>query len=97
MYVLALEVELRMAGCHSLKEKRAVVKPIVEGSRHRFGVAAAEVGDQDRRQFARLGFAAVASSASHAGAIIDEVERFVWSFAELEVCAADRHWMEVAT
>lgn len=97
MYVLALEVEFRMPQSHSLKDKRAFVKPVVEGSRRRFGVSAAEVGDHDRRQFARLGFAAVASSASHAGAIIDEVERFVWSFPELEVCAADRHWLELAT
>ena len=26
--------------------------------------------------------------------IIDEVERFVWSFPELEVTATDRWWLE---
>ena len=50
---------------HSLKDKRAVVRPIVEGSRHRFGVAAAEVGKQDRWQATELAFAAVASTAGH--------------------------------
>ena len=48
----------------SLKDKRMVVKSIVDGARHRFRVAAAEVGSQDQWQRAALGFAAVAGSAA---------------------------------
>ena len=53
-----------------------------------------EVGYQDQWQRARLGFAVVASSQGQATEIIDEVERFVWSFPELEVTATDRWWLE---
>ena len=95
MNVLALDVELYLPACRSLKEKRAVVKPIVEGARRRFAVAAAEVGGHDHWKSARLGFAAVASSAGHASGIIDAVERFVWSFPEVEVSSTGRHWVEV--
>lgn len=95
MYVLALEMELRITMARSLKDKRAAITPILEGARRRYRVAAAEVGAQDVRRSARLGFAAVASSATHAGEIIDGVERFVWSFPEVEVTSGDRHWVEV--
>jgi uncharacterized protein YlxP (DUF503 family) len=59
-------------------------------------VASAEVGGQDTWQRAVLGFAAVASTASHAEEVIDEVERFVWSFPELEVLSTSRTWLDDA-
>lgn len=95
MYVLALSVDLHLADVHSLKEKRAVVRPILEGSRRRFRVSAAETDSHDRWQRAELGFAVVAASASQAGQTLEAVERFVWSFPEVEVLAVDRHWLEL--
>ena len=44
MYVLAMEVDVRIVSAHSLKDKRHVVKSIVEGARRRFAISAAEVG-----------------------------------------------------
>ena len=43
----------------------------------------------------RLGVAAVASDARHTcGEVLDDVERFVWSFPEVEVLRIDRLWIE---
>jgi uncharacterized protein YlxP (DUF503 family) len=42
VHVAALTVQLHLPMTHSLEEKRAVIRPTVEGCRHRFGVAAAE-------------------------------------------------------
>ncbi len=95
MHVLALAVDLRLPGLTSLKEKRSVIRPILEGARRRFLVSAAEVDAHDRHQRSLLGFVAVAESASRVRAIIDQVERFVWSFPEVEVVSADRHWLEL--
>lgn len=92
MHAAVLDVELHLPQVHSLKEKRAVIRPIVDGSRARFHVAAAEVGKQDLWQAARLGFAAVSSSAGHTGEVLDAVERFVWSFPEVEVIECERYW-----
>ncbi len=94
MHVVALSIDLRLPQVHSLKEKRSVVRPILDGCRHRFGVAAAEVAYQDRRQRAGLGFSVVSSTPAHAALIMDSVERFVWSFPEAEVLSAERHWLE---
>ena len=95
MYVAALAVELHLPDVHSLKQKRAIVKPVLEGARHRHHVSAAEVGRQDVWQRASLGFAVVSSSERQAITVLDELERFVWSFPEVEVLSGDRHWMEV--
>ena len=46
MFTGTLTADLLLGDVHSLKGKRAVVKPIVAELRRRFSVAAAEVGDQ---------------------------------------------------
>jgi uncharacterized protein YlxP (DUF503 family) len=94
-HVLALTVDLRIAEARSLKEKRAVVSTILDGGRRRYQVAASETGRQDEHQRAELTFAAVSGRAGHATDVIDTVERFVWSFPEVEVSGAERYWLEV--
>ena len=94
MYVGALEIELHVPESRSLKAKRAVVKPIVEGVRHRFSVAAAEVDHHDQWQRASIGVAAVAGTQGHVVDVLDEVERFVWAQAGIEVLGATRTWLE---
>jgi uncharacterized protein YlxP (DUF503 family) len=94
VHVAALSMDLHLPQVHSLKEKRSVIRPILDGCRHRFGVAAAEVAYQDRWQRAGLGFSVVASTPAHAAEVMDSVERFVWSFPEAEVLSTERHWLE---
>lgn len=88
-----IELDLHLPEPRSLKAKRAVVKPVIEGCRRRFGVSVAEVGHQDRWQRAEIGVAAVASSHSQLVEVLDAVERFVWSFPELEVVSCERTWI----
>ncbi len=95
MVVGALAFELHLPDVHSLKEKRAVVRPIVDGARHRFAVSAAEVDHQDLWQRATLAMAVVSGTESQARDVLDAVERFVWSFPEIEVVDAQLRWMEV--
>ena len=66
-----------------------MVKPILEGARRRFQVAAAEVAFQDKWQRTSLGFAAVGPDAEHLATVLQRVERFIWSFPEIEVLTAD--------
>ena len=94
MFVCVARLTLQIPDSGSLKAKRAVVKSIVEGARHRFGVAAAEVGSQELWQRAQLGFAAVSSTQQHAVDVVDEVDRFVWSHPEIQVLSTERRWLE---
>jgi len=90
VHVASVVFDVRIRGAHSLKDKRAVVRPVLDGCRRRFAVAAAEVGHQDQWQQAGLGMATVSGSDGHAREVLDAVERFVWSFPELEVISCTR-------
>jgi uncharacterized protein YlxP (DUF503 family) len=94
VHVGTLRFDLHIPLSHSLKEKRAVIKPILEGSRRRFQVAAAELAFQDQWQRAVIGIAAVAGEPDHVTHVLDRVERFVWSFPEVEVLDCEKGWME---
>ena len=94
MFVLALEVEAHLPQARSLKDKRQVLRSVLDTARHRYAVAAAEVGFQDLWQRTLLGFAAVSASAAHATDVLDDVERLVWAQPGLEVTRAERTWLE---
>ena len=95
MHAAALRIELYLRECRSLKAKRAVIRPVIEG----LAPAAPRVGVRGRRtttawHLATVGVAAVAPSQAHLGDLLDDVERFVWSFPEVEVLRIDRLWIE---
>jgi uncharacterized protein YlxP (DUF503 family) len=75
-----------------LKEKRAVLKPIVEGLRHRFSLSVAETDFQDKWQRAEIGVAVVSATAGHAQEVVDSVERWVWSRPDIEVSRFETEW-----
>jgi uncharacterized protein YlxP (DUF503 family) len=88
-------MDLRLAGCNSLKEKRSRLRPVVEGIRGRYRVAVAETGHQDTWQRAEVGVAVVAGSAHQATLVADGVERFVWAQPDIEVGEMSRHWLDL--
>ncbi len=94
MHVLALQLDLHVPTSRSLKEKRAALRPVIDGIRNRYPVAVAEIDHQEKWQRAGVGVAVVSDSVGHAETLIDDVERFVWSFPELEVVHSARRWME---
>ncbi len=94
VHVLTLVVDLRLPAAQSLKDKRATVKTLLEGARRRFQVASAETDHQDEWQRAQLGFTAISSSAGHTTDVVDQVDRFVWSFPEIDIIDTERLWLE---
>ncbi|HAA01799.1 MAG TPA: DUF503 domain-containing protein [Syntrophobacteraceae bacterium] len=70
---------LRLHENRSLKEKRRVVKSLIEKSRHRFNVALAEVADQDVHQQATLGVAVVGNDGRVLNSILDHVISYMES------------------
>jgi uncharacterized protein YlxP (DUF503 family) len=95
MHVAALEVDLHLPDSGSLKDKRSVVRHLLDTSRQRFSVSASEVDHQDLRQRATLGFAVVAPTAGRVDEILDRVERFVWSDPRVTVLSSARHWLDL--
>lgn len=77
MVVGACRIVLTIPGNDSLKGKRSVVRAILDRTRARFPVSAAEVGRLDEHRAAELGFAVVSNERSHAQAMLDTLVSFV--------------------
>jgi uncharacterized protein YlxP (DUF503 family) len=63
--------DLHLPGCHSLKEKRSVLKPLTSALRRSLNVSVAEIGHQDLWQRAEIVCAVVGSDRS----VVDETLR----------------------
>jgi uncharacterized protein YlxP (DUF503 family) len=88
--LVALErFDLRIPACHSLKEKRHVVKALTSAIRSSFNVSVAEVEHHDLWQRAALGVAAVGAQEYHLRKVLHEVEKLVDRWAEVEVISTD--------
>jgi hypothetical protein len=80
MAVAVVQASLLVPGCASLKDKRSVVKGLVERARNRFNASVAEIGAQDLLQRAEIGAALVANDRRF---LATEAERLL---AYLEGC-----------
>jgi uncharacterized protein YlxP (DUF503 family) len=63
MHTGSLQVRLRVRDSRSLKDKRQVVKSIIDRLRNGFNVAVAEVGAREHHQMIVLGVASVGEEA----------------------------------
>ena len=90
MFTGTLTADLLLGDVHSLKEKRAVVKPIVAELRRRFAVAAAEVGDPDQHPRAPVGVATVAGRPAQVTDVLDACERLLSDRPEVTLLSTHR-------
>lgn len=77
MFVAASRITLHVGSSQSLKDKRQVVRSLLQRLRNEFNVSAAEVDTQDKRQLATLGLAYVSGDAAHAEAVLDNAIRYI--------------------
>jgi len=73
MQIGACVVTLHLPAARSLKDKRQVIRSLMERLRRQFNVAIAEVEEQDTWQTAVLGLAVVSNEAGHAQRQIDRI------------------------
>ena len=85
MRVATLEVDFRIPGSHSLKEKRKVVASLKDRIRRRFPVAVAEVGSQEFHARGLLGVAAVSETGAPIHHALDAIVRLIESDPRLLV------------
>lgn len=77
MIVGVAKAELHIPHARSLKDKRRVVKSLLDRIHHKHRIAAAEVAHQDLHQRTRLGFALVNSDRRHAAETLEHIHRAV--------------------
>ena len=90
MWIGWIEFDLLLGDVHTLKEKRSIVRPLVNELRRTFQVSAAEVSGQDLYRRTGVGVGVVASDRAHVVQILDAAELFVANRPEFELLSARR-------
>lgn len=89
MVIGICRLELMIRENHSLKEKRRIVKQIVDRVKHRFNVSIAEVGDNDLWQSAELGLCMVSNDRRFTNQALDKIVDFIESITSADVIKAE--------
>lgn len=82
-------LDLYIPEAHSLKEKRGVVRRIVQRTRNEFEISVAEVDNLDLHQKATIGFAVVTNDSRLANSILSKVVDFVDDLYLAQVVKSD--------
>jgi uncharacterized protein YlxP (DUF503 family) len=94
MHAAAVCFDLHVPQSRSLKAKRAAIRPIVDGLRHRFKISVAEVDHHDQWQRAAIAVAVVAGTDSQLRDVLASVERFVVAAPDVELLDVETAWLE---
>jgi uncharacterized protein YlxP (DUF503 family) len=90
----AARIELFLASCQSLKDKRAIVKSMIARLRQKFNVSVAETDFLEQWQRTELTVAAVANEMSFLQKELQSAIRLVESTPEVELLHADTEYYE---
>lgn len=90
MWIGWIEFDLLLGDVHSLKEKRAIVRPLLADLRRTTEASVAEVGDQELHRRAVVGVGVVAGGADRVTEVLDRAERLVAARPELTLLSARR-------
>ncbi|HTQ11799.1 MAG TPA: DUF503 domain-containing protein [Fimbriimonadaceae bacterium] len=90
MVLGSLEIQLRLEGCGSLKDKRRILRGLMDRVRHDFNVAISEVDDQELWGNATIGAACVSNDPRHAESILQHILDAFDACPDAVVVAADK-------
>ncbi|WP_461613695.1 DUF503 domain-containing protein [Clostridium sp. Marseille-QA1073] len=85
MIIAIAKIKLNAPWVHSLKEKRMIVKSIIDKVKHKFNVSIAEVENQDIHQTIVIGIAVVSSSSSHGDSVLQKVIDYIEKNCEANI------------
>lgn len=85
MRVAAVKVEIHLPTPQTLKHKRAVLRPVIEGLRRLGSYSVAEVDHHDSWQRAEIGVAVVAPDGKSLEMQMNKLRRYLDSCLEIEV------------
>ncbi len=85
MVVGTMIIELRLHDNRSLKGKRKIVRSMVDKVKHKFNVAIAEIGSNDKWQKIELGISTVGNDRRHIDSSLANVLSFLDSLYLAEI------------
>ena len=94
MHFAALIIEIHIAGCSSLKEKRGHLKPLLAALHKNFNIAAAEVEKQDVHDYALIACVAVSGDRDHLSRVLNKLPDWIES-QRPDLSVIDEEWLNL--
>jgi len=88
MIVGLLTLDLHIPGANSLKEKRLVIKSLIERTRNKFNVSVSEVDAQELWQRSIIGIAYVANETIIINTVFEKIRNLVLNTHSVELIDA---------
>lgn len=85
MKILLMKVTLRASWAHSLKEKRMVLKSIVQKLKNKFNISVAEIADQDIHQTIVIGIAGICGTSAQLDSTMENIITFIECNTDAEI------------
>lgn len=85
-----MTVEISMENTFSLKDKRHIVKSLIERLKNRYNISIAEVDRQDDIRWAVIGIACVSNSTEHLNRQLDNVLSFMENTGSFNIVNVER-------
>lgn len=85
MIIGSCKIKLRLYSPESLKEKRMIIKSLIERLKHRFNISIAEVSDNDLWQISTIGIAIVGNKSVYVDEVINKIINFIDNFELVEI------------
>ncbi len=85
MVIGVLKLSLYSGEPQSLKDKRRIVKSLIERLKNKFNVSVAETGSLDSWNHCELGAVCISNEASHADSMLSSIVNYVESDGWLEI------------
>jgi len=85
MLIASCEIKLYLPGAATLKDKRNIIKSLLQKSKNKFDFSAAEVDAQDYIQTSVIGVAVVGNDYNYLQSRMDKYLDFIESFPEFSV------------
>ncbi len=79
-----------MDGCFTLKDKRSVLRSLIERTRRQFQVSVAEVDQNELWNVASVGFATISNNSAHAESILQGIVDRLDAMPEVCVESAEK-------
>jgi uncharacterized protein YlxP (DUF503 family) len=83
--ILFIKITLRACWVHSLKEKRMIVKSIIQKLKNKFNISVSEISDMDIHQRIVIGITGVCANSSQKDSTMENIINFVENNTDAEI------------
>ena len=85
MNILIMEVTLRASWIHSLKEKRMIVKSIIQKLKNKFNISVTEIENQDIHNTIVIGIAGICANSAQLDSTMEHITTFIEYNTDAEI------------